>query len=89
MSLSWNSYIDCLIAHSMYDRDRRSYINRACIIGFDGTKWTEDDHPNSLNPSAAECRVTAQCFRTKDFTPLYNGVLHGYVPSILLGRENL
>lgn len=59
----------------MYDKDRKSHINRACLIGLDGTKWTEDDYPNSLKPSAAECKTIAQCLRTKDFTPLYNGVL--------------
>ena len=73
--MGWNSYIDWLIASSMYDKDRKSCINRACVIGLDGTKWTEDNYPNSLQPSVAECKIIAQCFSREDFTPLYNGVL--------------
>ena len=36
--MSWDSYIDNIIAYSKNNADK------ACIIGKDGGKWTTDDH---------------------------------------------
>ena len=38
--MSWDSYIDNLIAQS------QSQIDQAAIVGLNGGKWTTDNHPN-------------------------------------------
>ena len=45
-SMSWDSYIDNLIAQSK-DTAGQSHCDKACIIGLDGgAKWTSDAHAN-------------------------------------------
>lgn len=46
--MSWNDYIDNLIAQTK-DAAGRAHCDKACLIGLDGgAKWTTDEHPNSL-----------------------------------------
>jgi len=71
-SCSWNSYIDILTSYS--DTYAKSAIHKACVIGLDGTKWSGDSHPNSLQPSIIECKILATCFRVKSFELFYTGV---------------
>lgn len=48
LDMSWNTYIDNLIAQSSDNCDK------ACIIGFDGSQWTTKDHSNNFNLSTQE-----------------------------------
>lgn len=46
--MSWDSYIDNLVAQSK-DASGTAHCDRACIIGLDGgAPWTTADHPNAL-----------------------------------------
>ena len=46
--MSWDSYIDNLIAQSK-DSSGMAHIDRACIIGLDGgALWNSPSHPNAL-----------------------------------------
>ena len=45
--MSWNSYIDTVKAYSR-DATGKEHIDRACIIGLDGVRYTDDTHPSSL-----------------------------------------
>lgn len=61
--MSWDSYIDNLIGHTVEQCDK------ACIIGLDGgAKWTTDGHQKSLKLSDSECAAIAKCFKAHDFT---------------------
>ena len=51
--MSWDSYIDTLIAHSK-SADGNAHIDKACIFGKDGAPYTTDGHASSLVASAAE-----------------------------------
>lgn len=54
--MSWDSYIDNLIAQSK-DASGNGHADRACIIGLDGgAPWTTAGHANAL-----QVRVTACC----------------------------
>ena len=45
--MSWNAYIDNLIAQSK-DASGRNNIDKACIIDIDGSRpWTENTYPNA------------------------------------------
>ena len=48
--MSWNSYIDVVKAYSR-DATGKEHIDRACIIGLDGVRYTDDTHPTSLKVS--------------------------------------
>ena len=72
--IGWNSYIDVLISASLYNRDRQSYIERGCLIGLNGVRWTDDDYPNSLKPSSEECLEIAKFIRSKKFAAIKGGV---------------
>ena len=45
--MSWDSYIDNLIAQTK-DPSGGAHCDRACIIGKDGSKWTTDGHGCAL-----------------------------------------
>ena len=46
--MSWDSYIDNIIAQSK-DSSGKAHIDRACIIGLDGGAfWNSPSHPNAL-----------------------------------------
>lgn len=49
--MSWDSYIDSLIAHSRVGDTAN--IDKACIVG-ENAAWTSGTHPNAFNGSAAE-----------------------------------
>ena len=45
--MSWDSYIDNLIAQTK-DASGAVHVDKACIIGLDGgAKWTTDGHANA------------------------------------------
>ena len=65
--MSWDSYIENLIAQST-DSYGNVHADRACIIGLDGSKWTTDDHPNAIKLSPGETCVIGRVFKEEDFT---------------------
>ena len=66
--MSWDSYIDNLIAQSK-DASGNAHADRACIIGLDGgAKWTSDQHPCALKLTQNEANIIVKCFKEKDFT---------------------
>ncbi|XP_033098916.1 profilin-like [Anneissia japonica] len=66
--MSWDSYIDNLIAQSK-DASGASHADKVCIIGLDGgAKWTSDDHEKAFKLTAEESANIAKCFKSKDFT---------------------
>ena len=73
--MSWDSYIDNLIAQSK-DGGGQTHVDKVCIIGLDGgAQWTSNDHPAALKLCPDEAANIARCFKTKDFTLLMsNGV---------------
>ena len=83
--MSWDSYIDNLIGHTS------GACDKACIIGKDGSKWTTDANPKSLQITAAEAQTLGRCMSTGDYTPLQaSGILiEGIKYQFLRGEENL
>ena len=66
--MSWDSYIDDLIAQTK-DASGAAHADRACIIAIDGgAKWTTDGHPRALKLSPMEASYISECFKKKDFT---------------------
>lgn len=65
--MSWDSYIENLIAQST-DSYGNVHADIACIIGLDGSKWTTDDHPNAIKLSPGETYVIGRVFKEEDFT---------------------
>jgi len=45
--MSWDSYIDNLIAQTK-DAKGNSHCDKACIIGIDGSMWTTTAHANAF-----------------------------------------
>ena len=64
--MSWDSYIDNLIAQTK-DANGVAHCDKACIIGMDGSNWTTHNHPNAVKLHGNESRTIAKCFKTKDF----------------------
>ena len=65
--MSWDSYIDNLIAQSK-DGGGQTHVDKVCIIGLDGgAQWTSNDHPAALKLWPVEAENIARCFKTKDF----------------------
>ena len=59
--MSWDSYIDNLIAQSK-DASGAFHVSKACIIGIDGgAKWTTDGHANAFK--VEESKYEAGCAR--------------------------
>ena len=48
--MSWDSYIDNLIAQTK-DASGNAHCDKACIIGLDGSAWTTPGHANALKVS--------------------------------------
>ncbi|XP_071950877.1 profilin-like [Antedon mediterranea] len=73
--MSWDSYIDNLIAQSK-DATGECHASRACIIGLDGgAAWTTNLHANALQIKDDERVTIARCFKSKDFnTFMQSGV---------------
>lgn len=65
--MSWDSYIDNLIAQTK-DVHGVTHCDKACIIGLDGNPWTTTGHPNAVKLQHGEAQNIAHCFKTKDFT---------------------
>ena len=66
--MSWDSYIDNLIAQTR-DTNGVAHCDKACIIGMNGSIWTTLGHPNAVKLQGSESLNIARCFKTKDFTP--------------------
>lgn len=74
--MSWDSYIDNLVAQSK-DAGGTPHVDKACIIGLDnGQKWTTNDHANAFPLSDKEGIEIAKCFKSKDFSPFMAGGVH-------------
>ena len=61
--MSWDSYIDNLIAQSK-DGGGQTHVDKACIIGLDGgARWTSDDHASALKvANLAGCCECIVCY---------------------------
>lgn len=71
--MSWDSYIDNLIAQSK-DSSGHAHADKACIIGLDGgAKWTTDQHPCAFKLEPHEAADIANCFKKNDFTRFMSG----------------
>lgn len=73
--MSWDSYLDNLVAQSK-DAHGTSHVDKGCIVGLDGAKWTTDAHGHAFNISVPECVQIAQAFKTKDFTSFMASGVH-------------
>lgn len=74
--MSWDSYLDNLLAQSR-DQTGNTHADKACIIGLDGgAKWTTDTHANALRLTADEAANIAGCFKSGDFTPFMSEGIH-------------
>lgn len=73
--MSWDSYIDNLLAQCK-DTSGNSHCDKAVIIGIDGgAPWTSATHAAGLPVSAEEGAAIARCFKAKDFSSfMQNGV---------------
>lgn len=65
--MSWNSYIDNVIAHGAGN------IDKACIIGQNGSLWTDHTHAAGIKLSAAEALAIGTAFANNDCSPLQAG----------------
>lgn len=71
--MSWDSYIDNLIAQSK-DQSGSAHCQKACIIGLDGgAQWTTDGHCGALQLNPGEAANIAKVFKSKDFTSFMSG----------------
>ncbi len=72
--MSWDSYLDNLVAQSK-DGSGTCHIDKACIIGKDGSKWTTDGHPCALKLTPKEAQDIGGSLNKKNFTTLQaNGI---------------
>ena len=67
--MSWDSYIDNLIAQTR-DTNGVAHCDKACIIGMNGSIWTTHGHPNAVKLQGSESLNIARCFKAKDFTSM-------------------
>ncbi|KAJ8322382.1 hypothetical protein KUTeg_000853 [Tegillarca granosa] len=90
IDISWDSYIDNLIGHSK-DSAGNAHIDKAAIIGLDGSQWTSQGIEHGININPSEAASIAKCFKNKDFTEFQgNGVkLDGVKYQFLRGEENI
>ncbi|XP_022097514.1 profilin-like [Acanthaster planci] len=71
--MSWDSYLDNLIAQSK-DSGGNAHVDKCAIIGIDGgAKWTTDGHANALKLTPDEAANIARAFKAKDFTTFMAG----------------
>jgi len=74
--MSWDSYIDNLIAQTK-DSSGNEHCDFACIIGLDGgAPWTTAGHANALKLEGSEGANIARCFKAGDFTGFMSGGVH-------------
>ncbi|XP_031559793.1 profilin-like [Actinia tenebrosa] len=74
--MSWDSYIDNLIAQTK-DASGTAHCDKACIIGLDGgAPWTSAGHANAFKLQAAEGANIARCFKSKDFSVFMASGIH-------------
>lgn len=74
--MSWDSYIDNLLAQSK-DASGTAHADRACIIGLDGgAAWTSAGHACALKLAPNEAANIARTFKGKDFSPFMTGGIH-------------
>jgi len=88
-NMSWDSYIDNLIAQCK-DPSGNAHCDQGVIIGLDGgAPWTTASTPSGLSISAEEGAVIARCFKSKDFSPfMSNGVTVGGIKYQFLREED-
>jgi len=89
--MSWDSYIDNLIAQTK-GPDGQVHCDKACIIGLDGGgHWTTHEHPNALMLQGQEGSNIAKCFKSQDFTLfMSNGVrINGQTYLFLRQEDNI
>ena len=71
--MSWDSYIDNLIAQTK-DGSGACHADKACIIGIDGGgAWTTAGHANALKLQGQEGPNIAKCFKSRDFSAFMSG----------------
>jgi profilin len=71
--MSWDSYLDNLVAQSK-DASGTAHVDKCAIIGIDGgAKWTTDGHANALKLNATEGADIARAFKAKDFSSFMAG----------------
>jgi len=70
--MSWDSYIDNVIAHSKLP-DGTPQIDKAAIIGQNGSQWTSHTHANALKLTAEEALAIGSAFKSQDFTKFQAG----------------
>ena len=87
--MSWDSYLDNLIAQSK-DATGATHIDKCCIIGLDGGgKWTTDAHASAFKIVPTEGASIAKCFKTKDFTAfMTNGIMAEGTTYLFLREED-
>ena len=86
--MSWDSYIDNLIAHTK-DWNGHTHADQACIIGLDGSKWTTDGHPNSLKLVKDEHSKIARSLSSGDFSVFQSsGIYAGGIKYQFLRQED-
>jgi len=88
--MSWDSYIDNCIAQTK-DSSGYAHCDKAAIIGLEGgASWTSAAHSNAIKPGPGEGVKIANCFKSKDFTPLMVGgiILEGIKYQFLREEEN-
>jgi len=74
--MSWDSYIDNLLAQTK-DASGTAHADSACIIGLDGgAAWTTAGHANALKLQGSEGPNIAKCFKSKDFSQFMAGGIH-------------
>ena len=84
--MSWDSYVDNLIAQST-DSYGNVHADRASIIGLDGSKWTNDDHPNAIKLSPDEAHRIGKAFKEEDFSVFMANLLQAEGHSYTFLRE--
>ncbi|XP_075254434.1 profilin-like [Convolutriloba macropyga] len=70
--MSWDSYIDTVIGYSV-DESGNQHVDKVCIIGREGTKWTTDEHPSAIKIQADEINAIVKAFENKDFSAFQTG----------------
>jgi len=73
--MSWDSYIDNLIAQTK-DASGAAHCDKACIIGKDGSRWTTSGHQNHFNITDEEAKTIGQAMSSKLFTGIQAGGIH-------------
>ncbi|OWF38799.1 profilin-like [Mizuhopecten yessoensis] len=74
--MSWDSYIDNLLAQSK-DSSGAAHADNACIIGLDGgSPWTTSGHAAAFKLDPEEGVKIAKCFKSKDFSGFMSSGIH-------------